>query len=419
MFATKIGESVITTGTGPFQLTQTAYGSFRTWRSAGFATSAAGPRTFYLATNDAGSVWEVGYGDFATGTPDTLTRNALDSSDGGSLINWVTTPYRVYNVPNAQALAHLMSKLVNGVGNAPPWLSPGGDWLDFALGYTAGLASTATQWVKKRYISGARTSAGSHAVEGRFHIGLDSGATHIFAASQRKKFEDKGAASYTFTADDIGKVIAFNCSAAVRTLTMLANNATGMGHGAYVDVYPYGSTTNGVTFTPGGSDTTDLATAPPNRVTRFEWDGARSKWVADYTPPPAASIVAGALASGMTATTQSARDNSAKLATTAYVDAQTPFANVYATISGGVVTVQKSSNVASLVRTATGAFTITMNSDAPDTNFRVQFTPRMGTNGYGGENSGVARTTKVFGVYVGADNGGAQDPDAISITVFA
>lgn len=36
---------------------------------------------------------------------------------------------------------------------------------------------------------------------------------------------------------------------------------------------------------------------------------------------PAASVVAGALANGMTATTQSANDNSTKLATTAYVDA--------------------------------------------------------------------------------------------------
>jgi hypothetical protein len=64
---------------------------------------------------------------------------------------------------------------------------------------------------------------------------------------------------------------------------MLAHDATGMGHSAYVFVYPYGSTTNGVTFTPGGIDTADLATAPPMRVTRFSWDGTRSKWVADYS----------------------------------------------------------------------------------------------------------------------------------------
>jgi hypothetical protein len=74
---------------------------------------------------------------------------------------------------------------------------------------------------------------------------------------------------------------------------MLAHDATGMGHSAYVFVYPYGSTTNGVTFTPGGIDTADLATAPPKRLTKFAWDGTRSKWVSDYIAVASAPAYAG------------------------------------------------------------------------------------------------------------------------------
>ncbi|CAB4168056.1 hypothetical protein UFOVP860_95 [uncultured Caudovirales phage] len=276
MFAEKIGESCSTTGTGTFSLGG-AYGAFRTW-GTGFSNS---DLAWYYATNDTGSIWELGYGTFATGSPNTLTRTLVASSTG-SLINWVTTPYRIYSVPSATILKHMLAPFINGVGNVPGWFIRGVAWLDYALGIT-------TAWVKKRYVSGTVTSAASHAEEGRYFIGLDSGVTHIFAASQRMVFVDKGAASYTFTADDIGKCLCFDTTAAVRVLTMLANNATGMGHGAYVFVKPYGSSSNGVTFTPGGSDTTDLATAPAGRVTKFQWDGAKSKWVADYFAPAAVS----------------------------------------------------------------------------------------------------------------------------------
>ena len=271
MFATKIGESVSTTGTSDFSLTQTAYGAFRTWRS-GFSS---GDLVFYTATNDAGTIWETGYGTFTTGATDTITRNVLASSSGGSKINWATTPYRLYSLTAAEALKHMLAPLVNGVANVPAWLPAGAAWIDYALGI-------AVAWVKNRYITGTRTAAASHAEEGRYYHSLSGSVASIFAASRRAKFEDKGAASYSFTANDVGKVLAFDCTASARTLTMLAASTAGMGHGAYVWVYPYGSTTNGVTFTPGGADTTDLATAPPLRVTRFQWDGTRSTWVADH-----------------------------------------------------------------------------------------------------------------------------------------
>src|SRR5215831_15292260 len=102
MFAEKIGESVVTTGSGTFSLTQTAYGAFRTWRT-GFST---GDAAFYYAVNDTGSIWEIGYGTFTTGSPDALTRTLIASSSG-SLIVWAVTPYRVFSVPSALALKHL------------------------------------------------------------------------------------------------------------------------------------------------------------------------------------------------------------------------------------------------------------------------------------------------------------------------
>lgn len=288
MFAEKIGESCSTTGTGTFSLGG-AYGNFRAW-GTGFAT---GTDAFYLATNDAGTIWEIGYGTFTDSTPDTLSRTLVASSSG-SLINWVTTPYRVYSVPSATAMKHMLAPLVNGVANVPLWLPAGGTWLDYVLG-------AAVSWVKKRYISGTRTLAASHAEEGRFHL---TGGINIFAASQRALFVDKGAASYTSTADDVGKVLAFDCTASARVLTMLANSASGMGHGAYVFVYPYGSASNGVTFTPGGADTAQLTRAPPNRLTKFMWDGARNTWVSNYSPPQVRSALAGLTlsAAGSTAT---------------------------------------------------------------------------------------------------------------------
>jgi hypothetical protein len=288
MFAEKIGESCLTTGTGTLSLTQTAYGAFRTWRS-GFSS---GEPVFYLDTNDSGTIWEIGYGTFTTGSPDTLTRTLIASSSG-ALIDWQAV-HRVYSIPTATALKHMLSPLAVA---RPAWLPSGGTWLDYALGYVSGAANTATAWVKKLYNGSVDIEEGRHYM-----------AAGIFAASQRALFVDKGAASYTFTAADIGKVLAFDCTASARVLTMLAAATTGMGHGAYVFVYPYGSTSNGVTFTPGGADTTDLATAPSGRCTKFMWDGARSKWVADYSQAYIDSIgvrqvvstITGAVATGST-----------------------------------------------------------------------------------------------------------------------
>jgi hypothetical protein len=74
---------------------------------------------------------------------------------------------------------------------------------------------------------------------------------------------------------------------------LLLNSTTGIGHGFYFYVQPYGSVTNGVTVTPAAPDTTDLSTAPPGRMTRFQWDGTKSIWRSDYAAPPIGPAFAG------------------------------------------------------------------------------------------------------------------------------
>lgn len=272
MLADKVLEQISGsfTGTGAYTL-DGAVGAYDTWRSE-FASASKG--LLYIAQNADGTIWELGYGELTYGPPDTLSRTLLKSSTG-SLINWqiADAPIYVYS-PQSNTVARFMAApFVNGVTNVPGWLQKGMSWLDYAIGLS-------TAWVKRKYIGGTLTTAANHIDEGQYYIG-----PAIFAASQRAFYDDKGAASYTFTADDIGKVLAFDCSSAVRVLTMLANDADGMGHGAYVYVLPYGSDTNGVTFTPGGTDTTDLAEAPPKRLTKYQWDGAKNTWRADYSRP--------------------------------------------------------------------------------------------------------------------------------------
>jgi hypothetical protein len=251
------------TGQGNYQLDVNGVGSWNLWRSV----VASGDPVFYYAENEDGTIWEEGWGEFTQGSPDTLSRNLLGSSTG-SLIDWQVADAPVYiaSVPDAAAMKHMLAPLSDA--EPPEWLPPGALWRDTQL-------EDDGVWIDK-----VKLDEDEHAEQGRHYI-----TPQIWAASQRTLFVDKGAGNYTFTADDIGKTLCFDTTAAVRVLTMLANNAAGMGHGAYVFVKPYGSSVNGVTFTPGGSDTTDLATAPPGRRTLFMWDGAKSKWVSDYVAP--------------------------------------------------------------------------------------------------------------------------------------
>lgn len=276
MFGDLIGEIGASTGTGTYSMGGVIVGSSnQAWRTQ-FGNGAV---VGYLATTRNAQKREVGWGVFGIGTPDTLTRNVVRSSQANAPVDWqADDAYYLYSVP----LGFVLAAMANGGLGAelPEWAQQGWGRLDTTV---EGI------WRKLRHLGDEDESE-----EGRHYL-----AEGIFAASQRAKFVDIGAANYVFTKDDIGKVLAFNSTAAPRMLTMLAHDADGMGEGAYVYVLPYSTAAlnpSGVTFTPGGSDVTTLATAPANRMTKFQWDAARSKWVADYAAPAATVYPPGTIA---------------------------------------------------------------------------------------------------------------------------
>ena len=70
---------------------------------------------------------------------------------------------------------------------------------------------------------------------------------------------------------------------------------------------------------------------------------------------------------------------------------------------------------------AAGKFTCTMSAAAADTNYRVHMTVgSTSLNQYGGEDRTTgSRTSTVFYVYSGTDNGGSTDPTSFSVDVYA
>jgi len=107
----------------------------------------------------------------------------------------------------------------------------------------------------------------------------------------------------------------------------------------------------------------------------------------------------------------------------AAVLASQQYAQAYCTVSGGVLTTQKSTGFTSVVRDSAGLFTCTLSTAMPDTNYVVEFTAGstsgLTLNRYCGEDLTTPRTTTVFHLYVGGDNAGAQDPANLNIRVYA
>jgi hypothetical protein len=99
------------------------------------------------------------------------------------------------------------------------------------------------------------------------------------------------------------------------------------------------------------------------------------------------------------------------------------YAQAYCTISGGVLTTQKSTGFTSIVRDSAGLYTCTLSTAMPDANYVVEATCASTTaltlNRYCGEDQTTARTTTVFHLYVNGDNTSSQDPSALNIRVYA
>lgn len=253
MFAERTMETGASSGTSTLTL-GTSVSGWKTWRSQ-LATATV---VFYFAEISDGSIWEAGYGTLTYGSPDTITGRTLLLSSTGSLVDFASATVYVMSVPNAVAMKHMLNPIA---ATRPAWLQAGGTWRD----YTLGLGTT---WVEKLATSGV---AGGDAEMGRAYI-----SPLIYTASPRKYWQDVGAAGKTLDADDIGKVLCFDCTAGQRTATLLAS-ATAK-HGYSVDVLAYGSSTNGVTLAPNGSDAINQLRIPPGGRWRLEWDGARSAW---------------------------------------------------------------------------------------------------------------------------------------------
>ena len=181
MFAEKTMEASATTGTGSYQL-GTPVGAFKTWRSQ-FANLSP---VFYCAENGDGTIWEIGYGTLAYGSPDTISRSVLASSTG-SAISWAVAdaPVYVFSAPLATWMKHLA---LGGVAAAvPAWLPDGGIWSSSADGIAVRLKET----IKHGAVFAER---------GRYE-----GVPGIWVSSPRSYFVDNGAAGLTLTADMIGR----------------------------------------------------------------------------------------------------------------------------------------------------------------------------------------------------------------------
>jgi hypothetical protein len=97
----------------------------------------------------------------------------------------------------------------------------------------------------------------------------------------------------------------------------------------------------------------------------------------------------------------------------------------YGTVAAGALTLRKNSGL-TVARTGNGTFTCTLSPVMPDAYYRVQATTSATLNGGAGQGEWISedtaagtRTTSTFFLMCRGDNIGVQDPDAISIEVFA
>lgn len=100
----------------------------------------------------------------------------------------------------------------------------------------------------------------------------------------------------------------------------------------------------------------------------------------------------------------------------------TPIAYAYCTVSGGTVTLAKSSNITSITKSSAGAFVVTMSSAAADSNYRIHVTANFGAASIlsGMEDSTTqARTTTLFGLGFFNTPVARTDPNSFSLTVYA
>jgi len=139
----------------------------------------------------------------------------------------------------------------------------------------------------------------------------------------------------------------------------------------------------------------------------------------------AAPLASPALTGNPTAPTQTAGNNSTRLATTAFVQTAAGAGNVVAMVSfNGTIatpTIYASSNVSSVVRNATGIYTINFTTALPNTNYLVTGTAQRTTASRAlamAPNSGGAYSTTQLQVATIHDAGGPENSPRCSIVIF-
>lgn len=262
-FADEIVETSTTQGTVTYQLGG-AKGSYRRFR-AGYDDGE--DKIYYGVRNALKTKWELHRNaELTYGSPDTLTRNVFLSTNGNAAVAWTAEdmPLTIY-VPSA---ADVLEAVVTG------WLNAARHALVRAGAFFWTYSDAAVSWRRKL----ATDDAAAH------EVGTYVVARGAYYPDSRRYWQDVGANNKVLDINDCGKVLAFDCTAAQRTATLLS--AATAKDGFWFDIIAYGSTTNGVTITPDGSDALNQAKVAPNARVRVEWDAARSVWRVGAASPP-------------------------------------------------------------------------------------------------------------------------------------
>ena len=102
VIADRVKETSTSTGTGTINLAG-AVASFQTFVAGVGSTNA----TYYTILDGNGTAWEVGYGTVTDGSPDTLSRTVLKSSNSDNLLDLSAGTHTVFATYPASKSVHL------------------------------------------------------------------------------------------------------------------------------------------------------------------------------------------------------------------------------------------------------------------------------------------------------------------------
>lgn len=264
-------ETSNTTGTGPYSLSGsppagTSYFTFRQRYSNG------DDQIVYWVVSADRTKWEKNrLGTLTYGTPDTLSRDVIESTNGDAPVSWVggDLPLRVYVVPDAEAME---LAITGGAGpSRSPLLRDGAIWTD-----------TTNPWASDRVPFKLNPEGNGEIEVGAWEGSISGG---IYMPSKAQAVLAAGAGNHTVVAADAGWMITLDNSGAARTLSLPALSSVPAGFPVIV----YGLSSNfAINVTPNGTDALDggangVTTPFPGRRRIMIWkDTTTSKWRTDF-----------------------------------------------------------------------------------------------------------------------------------------